>query len=129
MFGRNSIYGGVKWLGVPNFLRNDGPPWTLNIMAPGANWGDRGYSTSPKWCSGSRGHSGVVSIQWNYPACVLPIYHRGVFENTRSAVCCACEICIYCTKNPSTCCNSIRGPLVNRGYDALDNRWDFSLCQ
>ena len=37
IFLRNSINGIVGWIGVPNFLRNDGPPWTLNIMAPYAN--------------------------------------------------------------------------------------------
>ena len=31
--------GSVEWLGVPNFLRNDGPPWTLNLLAYYDNWG------------------------------------------------------------------------------------------
>ena len=34
IFGRNSNNGSVKWLGVTDFLRNDGPPWTLNLLAP-----------------------------------------------------------------------------------------------
>ena len=55
MFGRNSINGSVKWIGVPNFLRNDGPPWTLNILAPDANLGERGYSTNQNRGSGSGG--------------------------------------------------------------------------
>ena len=33
MFGRNSIHGSVKWLGVTDFLRTNGPPWTANILA------------------------------------------------------------------------------------------------
>ena len=33
IFGRNSINGSAKWIGVPDFLRNDGQPWTLNILA------------------------------------------------------------------------------------------------
>ena len=37
MFGRNSINGSVKWLGVIELLRNDGPPWNLNILAPYAD--------------------------------------------------------------------------------------------
>ena len=39
MFGRKSINGSVEWLGVPSFLSNDGLPWTLNILAPYADWG------------------------------------------------------------------------------------------
>ena len=39
MFGRNYINGSVEWLGVPDFLRNYGPHWTLNLLAPYANWG------------------------------------------------------------------------------------------
>ena len=31
MFGVNYINGSVQWLGVPDFLRNDGPPWTDHI--------------------------------------------------------------------------------------------------
>ena len=65
MFGRNYINGTVEWLGIPNFPRNDGPPWTLNFLAPYANWGDRGSSTSPNWSSGSGEHSDSVFILWN----------------------------------------------------------------
>ena len=34
MYGRKSINGSVDWLGVPTFLRNDGPPWDDNILCP-----------------------------------------------------------------------------------------------
>ena len=53
MFGRNYINGSTEWLVVPKFPRNDGPPWTLNILDPYANWRYRGSSTSPKLGSGS----------------------------------------------------------------------------
>ena len=33
------INGSVEWIGVPDFLRNDGLPWTLNLLAPYDNWG------------------------------------------------------------------------------------------
>ena len=36
MFGWKSINGSVEWLGNPSNLRNDGPPWTLNPLAPTA---------------------------------------------------------------------------------------------
>ena len=55
MFGRNYINGSVKWIGVPDFLKNDGPPWTLNLLAPYDSWGVRGSSTSPNLGSGSGG--------------------------------------------------------------------------
>ena len=60
MFGRNSINGSVEWIGVPVFLSNYGPTWTLNILDTFANWGDRGYSTNPNWVIGSGGHYGGV---------------------------------------------------------------------
>ena len=53
IFGRDFINGRFKWLGVPDFLRKYGPPWTLNLLAPYANWGDRGSSNSPNLGSGS----------------------------------------------------------------------------
>ena len=68
MFGRISINRSVEWLDVPDFLRNDGPPWNLNLLAPYDNWGDIGYSTIPDWGSGYGGHPNSVSIQWNRPA-------------------------------------------------------------
>ena len=73
MLDSNYINGSVKWLVVPNFLMNNGPPWTLNLLAPYANWGDRGSSTSPNLGIGSGGYSDGVSVNWNCPACVLPI--------------------------------------------------------
>ena len=85
MFGRNSINGSVEWLGVRNLLRIDGPPWNLNILTPCANWGDRGSSISPNLGIGSGGCFCGVSINCNYPARVLPIYYRRIFDNTYTA--------------------------------------------
>ena len=34
MYGRKLINGSVDWVGVPTFLRNDGPPWDDNIWCP-----------------------------------------------------------------------------------------------
>ena len=81
MFGRNYINGSVEWIGFPNLLRNDGPPWNLNILAPYAKLGDIDSSTSTHWGSGSEGNCDSVSISWNRPTCVLPVYHRRIFEN------------------------------------------------
>ena len=81
MFGINSINGSFKWLGVPDFLRNDGPPWTVNILAPYPSWGEQESITNPNWVSFSGGHSKSVSFTFNRPVRVFPIYHRGVFEN------------------------------------------------
>ena len=55
MLGRKTINVSVKWIGVPNFLRTDGPPWTLNLLSPYSNWVDRGSSTSPNLVSGYGG--------------------------------------------------------------------------
>ena len=134
IFGRNYINGSVEWIGVPDLPRNDGPPWTLNILATYDNLGDRGSSTSPNWGSGSGGNSDSVYILQNWPARVLPVYHQRIFENTRSAARCACDDLLmenrtYRMKNPSTFCNPIRGRLVIRRDDVLDDCWDFSVLQ
>ena len=89
MFGRYYINGRVKWLIVPNFLRNDGTTLNLNLLAPYANLGYKGSSTSPNLGSGYGEYYGGVYINWNRPACVLPIYHLRIFDNTRSAAHCA----------------------------------------
>ena len=39
MFGRKLINGSVEWLGFHSFLRENGPPWTLNLLYPYADWG------------------------------------------------------------------------------------------
>ena len=134
MFGRDSINGSFKWIGVPNFVRDYEPPWTLNILAPYANWGDRGSSTSPNLGSGSGEYSDGVSINWNCPARVLLIYHRRIFENTRSAAGRARDNLLmenhtYRMQSPSTCRNPIRGRLVNLRDEKWDDCWDLSVCQ
>ena len=134
MFDRKSINGSVRWIGVPNFQRNDGPTWTLNTMAPYTNWGDRGYSTSLNLVSDSGRYSNSISIKWNFTARVLPIYDRRIFENTRSAARCACgnlltENRIYRMQIPYNCRKPTHGCLVNRRGDALDYRWYFFFSQ
>ena len=49
IFRRKSINGSVKWLGVPSFLRNDGPPWDDNILCPSLCWGVRGTYENGIW--------------------------------------------------------------------------------
>ena len=60
MFGWNLISGSVDWLGIPSFLRDYGPTWTLNLLAAYADWGDRGSSTSQNFSSGYGGYSDSV---------------------------------------------------------------------
>ena len=107
MFGRNFINESVEWLGVPDFHRTDGPAWTANILAHHPSWGDRGSSTNPNWVSKSGGYSGGVSISWNFPVHVLPVYHRRFSENTRTPACRVCDdllrvSCLACMQSPST---------------------------
>ena len=132
MLRRKLINGSAKWLGVPSFLWNDGPPWTLNLLDPYADWGGIGSSTSQNLSSGYGGYYDSVFINWNQTSFVLPIYHRRVFENTRSSARRARDNLLtdnltYHIQIPSTSCNPIRGRLVNRRYDALDDRWNFSV--
>ena len=85
MFGRISINGSVELLGVPDFHRIDGPALTANILDPCPSWGDGGSDTNLKWWSQSGGAYGIVSVPWNRPFCVLPVYHCSILENTRAA--------------------------------------------
>ena len=54
-FGINSNNGSVKWFGVLDFLRTDGPAWTANILALNPSWGDGGFTTNLNWGSKSGG--------------------------------------------------------------------------
>ena len=79
MFGRNSINESVEWLGITDFLRTDGPPWTADILALRPSWGDQGSSTNPNWGSQYGGSSDSVSVRWNLPVRALPVNHRMIF--------------------------------------------------
>ena len=134
MFVRKSINGSVKWIGIPSFLQNTGPPWTLNILDPYDDWGGRGSVTSKNLSSGSGRYYYSIFINCNRPARVLPIYHWRIFENTCSATCCACDDLLidnhlYRMQRPSTCCKPIHNLLVDCRDDTLNDRLDLSVRQ
>ena len=134
MSGRKLINESIEWLGIPSFPRNDGPPWTLNILDPYADWGGRGSSISQNFSSGSGGYSDSVFINCNRPARVLPIYHRRIFNITCSNARCNRDNLLtgnhsYCMQIPYICCNPIHGSLFNERDDPLDDFWDFSVRQ
>ena len=83
MFGRKLINGSFEWVVVPDFFRSNGPPWTINLLAPCADLGLKGPSTNKNLSSGSGGYSDSIHINWNHLARELPIYHRRVLESTR----------------------------------------------
>ena len=134
MFGRNSTNGSVKRLGVPDFLMNDGPPWTANLLSPYASWGDRGPITNLKWGSQYVWGPDSVFVFWNRPIRVLSVYHRMIFENPRSAARrirdnLLRENCTACMQSPSTCHNPICDCLVNQRDDDWDDLWDEPVDQ
>ena len=51
MFEINPINRSVEWLGVPDPLRTDGPPWTDNILAPSPDLGTGGTAINTNWGS------------------------------------------------------------------------------
>ena len=129
MFGRNYINRSVQWLVVPDFLRTDGPTWTDNLLAPYFSLGDRGYTTNQNWGSQSGEGSDSVSVPCNRPVCVLPYYHRRIFENMRAAARRVCDDLLrgnrtVCMQSHSTFRNPIRSWLVNRWYDDWDDLWN-----
>ena len=88
MFGVNSIYGSVQWLGVPDFLKTNGPAWTDNILAPNPSWGDGDTTTNPNCGSQPVGPYGRVAVLWSGTVRVMPYYVRRIPENTCSAARC-----------------------------------------
>ena len=120
-FGRNSFNGSVEWLGLPDFLGNYEPPWNFNLLATYTSWGDRGSSNNTNWDSQPRGGSDSISVPWNLPVRVLPVYQQRVFENIRSAARHVCDDllrdnCMYRIQSPSNFRNPIRICLVNQRY-------------
>ena len=63
MFGVNPINGSYQWLGVPDFLITDGPPWTDNLLAPVHILGDGGITTNQNWGS----QPGGTYISFSFP--------------------------------------------------------------
>ena len=46
MFRRKVINGSFECMGVPDFLRTDGPSWTATLLDTYVDWGSGGTSTS-----------------------------------------------------------------------------------
>ena len=133
MFGINSINGSVQWLGVPDFLRTNGPVWTANLLAPHPSWVDKGSRTNLSWVSQSGGHSDSFFIPWDRPVRVLPVYHRRIFENLCAAARCVCDDllrdnCLTLMQSLTTCRNPICNPWGRRDED-WDNIWNESVDQ
>ena len=85
MFRVNSINVSVQWLGVPDFLMTDGPPWTDNILDIHPSWGELGSSTNPNWGSQFGVYSDSVSVLWTRPAVSIQFTTIGYLK-TRAAL-------------------------------------------
>ena len=130
MFGVNSIVGIVQWLGVPDLLRTDGPPWTDNLLAPSPSWGDGGTTTNRNWVIQTGGPYESVSVPWSGLVRVMPAYVCRIPENMRSAARRVCDDllrynCTYHIQSISTCRNPIRVRLTNQ----RDDNWDELVSQ
>ena len=64
MFVKKPIKGSFDFLGVPDPLRNNGPPWIDNILVPSPAWGVGGTVTNSNWGSQPGGRYGSVSVLW-----------------------------------------------------------------
>ena len=67
MFGRKSISGSVEWLIVSAPLRNNGPPWTDNMLVPSLAWGAGGTATNSNWGDKPGGPYDSVTVLWSGP--------------------------------------------------------------
>ena len=126
MCGVNSINGSVQWLGVPDPLINDRPPWTDNILAPGPDWGTGGTDTNPNWGSQPVGPYVSVSVPCIGPIFSMPAYVVRIPENMRSAVRRICDDLLQENhmarmQSISTFRSILRNRLVNRRYFNWDD--------
>ena len=129
MFGVNSINGSVRWLGVPDPLRTDGPSWINNILAPICDSGTGGTATNPNW----RSQPGVphvsVSVPWIGPFHAISAYIRRSPENMRSAARCVCDNILQENRmarmqSLSTSRSILRNRMVNQRDCDWDDLWD-----
>ena len=81
MFGVNSISGSIPWLGVPDQLRTDGPPWTDNILVLSPAWRTGGTATNSNWVIQPGVSYGSVAFPRSGPVCDMPAYARRSLEN------------------------------------------------
>ena len=93
MLSRNSINGSVEWLDVPDFMRNNGPPWTLNLLTPYASWEDRGSITIPNWGGKSVGVPTVFLSHGIVPSMSFQFTNGGSLKTC--AAMCAASVTIY----------------------------------
>ena len=129
MFGINYINGSFQWLGVPDFLRTDGPARNAIMLAPHPSCGDQGPSTNLNWVSQTGGNFDSVSIPWNRPIRVYAVYHRKIFENTCAAARRVLDDLLRanrlsCIQSPTTCRNPIRNPRGRQYYEFYDLWYD-----
>ena len=82
MFGVNSINGSFQWLGVPDLLMTDVPPWTDYILAPITAWGNGGTDTNANWGRQPGGTYGSVAVLWIGTVHAMPAYAHSSPENT-----------------------------------------------
>ena len=72
MFGVNYINESIQWLGVPDPLKTDGPPWIDNILDTSPAWGAGGTATNLNWGSQPGGPYGSFSIPLSDPVRTMP---------------------------------------------------------
>ena len=84
MFGRKLINGSFKWMGVPDFLRADGPPWNDNILCPSMCWGVGGTAENVFWGGQHGGHYGGFDVPWRGAVPARLAYLPQSLENARA---------------------------------------------
>ena len=134
MFEINSINGSVQWLGVPQFLRTNGPPWTDNILVPSPSWGNGGTSTNLNWGSQPGGHYIIVSVLSGVLVLAMLAYFLRSPEKTRSAARRVRDDLLQdnrtaCMQSLSTSRRILCNCLVNWRYYNWDDLWDDPVDQ
>ena len=129
MYGRKLMNGSVKWLGVPTFFRNNGPPWADNILFPSPCWGVRGTYEILALESQPGGFYGGVYVLWCGAVPARTSYLPQSPENARATARCVCDNLLWDYRLAHAQIildyqNILRYELFNQTDFALDDLWD-----
>ena len=77
-------------MGVPEFLRDDGPPWTDNILCPSPCWGVGGTVKILSWGGQPGGYYGGFHVSWRG---AVPARLAYLPWSPKNMLATACRIC------------------------------------
>ena len=123
-YGRKSINGSIKWLGVPAPSCGTGVAWNGNILVPNPHWGDGHSYESWALSTRYRPRFGGRSVPWRGTVPFYPDYITSSPENARARVGRIRDVCLW--ENRLARAQTLLRDL-HLGGDERGNRSDDSL--